>query len=97
MKPNHEGKAGKEVAEEVLADCPHLVKLGAQAQERFAEGESVIVREGIGKLRTGRDATIVRGPIKVAGVSGVYIVRDDRGVEEEAHGSRLRSATTAPE
>lgn len=55
----------------------------------YKAGDRVKVGDGIGKLKTGQEAIIVQGPIKVGGLSGVYVVRDDHGDEERVHCTRL--------
>lgn len=55
----------------------------------FRVGDTVVVGQGIGPIKAGETVTIASGPKTVSGVSGVYIVRNSDGEEEDVHGSRL--------
>ena len=53
----------------------------------------MIVGESVGsKIKAGSTATVLSGPCKVMGVSGIYRIADEYGVQEEFHESRLSVA-----
>jgi hypothetical protein len=71
-----------------------LGSAGTRCQPVMKVGDRVRVAEGIGKLKTGVEAVVVRGPKNAGTVAGVYVVRADNGAEEQVHGNRLAPAPT---